>query len=253
MRCGRSVQWEGPVGRFGPSGVSARSARRPPPPPQPAPLPTPRGLAPRRLAPPRTVAPPPPPPPPLSRPPAAAPPSASPPPADRGDGLPPLPSLPRVRADWDAGPALHLSADAALGVQLDALAANDVPAPDHGVEVVYRFAQIELFTPCAFFGARADLGQFERWRYQFGTARFAPLRGLAAWRVVAAFDWQPARGGARALRRVAVTPRLGGPDALYDFTLGQRVGGPADGCWFTLSLTRVEEEEEGWSPQAPEV
>ena len=134
---------------------------------------------------------------------------------------------------------------------------------------MFRFAELALFEPCRFFGPRADLGQFERFKLQFGTTRFAPLRGLASWRVVAAFDWEAEGGGARAMRRVAVTPpRRGGrgggdgaggegnaPEILYDFTLGQRVGGPADGCWFTLSLTRVEcgDGGGGWSPQAPEV
>jgi hypothetical protein len=175
------------------------------------------------------------------------------------------------------GPALHLGPDEALAAQLDALSAAD---GDAGVEVLYRFADIDLFAPCTYWGARSsDCGQFERFKLKLGEVtgaggegrgvawggaaltlthspsqrRFAPLRAPAAWAVAASFDWQPAAGGARAMRRVEVTARGPGgggsgggappppPPAVFDFVLQQRVGGPADGCWFTAGVTRVDD------------
>lgn len=60
-----------------------------------------------------------------------------------GDSAPPsLPSVSvpfRKRRDWSLGPALSLDADAALRMQMDALARNDDPYRDHGVEVRFFF------------------------------------------------------------------------------------------------------------------
>jgi len=67
----------------------------------------------------------------------------------------------RRRADWSLGPALDLSADDALRMQMDALRDNDAPYRDHGVEVLYRFADIDPFARSSYSGRSQDLGQFE--------------------------------------------------------------------------------------------
>ncbi len=51
-----------------------------------------------------------------------------------GDAIP----LPLTRAD--IGPRFEFSREEALQVQLQALQANDKPYFDHGIEVLYRFA-----------------------------------------------------------------------------------------------------------------
>ena len=67
----------------------------------------------------------------------------------------------RRRADWSLGPALDLSPDDALRMQMDALRDNDAPYRDHGVEVLYRFADIDPFARSSYSGRSQDLGQFE--------------------------------------------------------------------------------------------
>ncbi len=52
---------------------------------------------------------------------------------------------------------------------LQALAANNKPYPDHGIEVAYRFAGFDPFARSQYFGISLDLGQFERYRRIFYT------------------------------------------------------------------------------------
>jgi hypothetical protein len=57
-------------------------------------------------------------------------------------------------------PSFQLSAEEVFAAQWDALAANDTPHVDHGVEVLYSFADVDLFLPRSrYFGPSADLGQ----------------------------------------------------------------------------------------------
>ena len=180
----------------------------------------------------------------------------------------------RRRADWSLGPALDLSPDDALAMQMDALQINDSPYRDHGVEVLYRFADIDPFAArgSSYNGRRQDLGQFERFRRLFHAPGYAPLLGHGGYQVVGSIGWEGdeeeegAPGGSRALRRVRVVPgplvsapaasaaaiaaaERGGETlskivkpAHFDWLLVQRVGGRADGVWFTASLTRSEFE-----------
>jgi len=185
----------------------------------------------------------------------------------------------RRREDWSLGPALDLSPDDALRMQMEALRANDRPYRDHGVEVLYRFADIDPFEVgrgSSYGGRRQDLGQFERFRRLFHAPGHAPLLGHGGYEVVGALGWLPSggeEGPARALRRVRVVPgplvaapaasaaaaaAEGGSGtpfprpsivkpAHFDWLLVQRVGGRADGVWFTASLTRSEFEQRGES------
>ncbi|KFM24908.1 hypothetical protein F751_1787 [Auxenochlorella protothecoides] len=52
---------------------------------------------------------------------------------------------------------------------LGALAANNKPYLDHGIEVAYRFAGFDPFARSQYFGISLDLGQFERYRRIFYT------------------------------------------------------------------------------------
>ena len=183
------------------------------------------------------------------------------------------------RADWSLGPALDLSPDQVLEMQMEALRVNDSPYRDHGVEVLYRFADIDPFARSLYSGRSQDLGQFERFRRLFHAPGYAPLLGHGGFEVVGSLNWEEP---ARALRRVKVIPgplvsapaasaaaaaaaaekdesKGGGNDssssssssppivepAHFDWLLAQRVGGRADGVWFTASLTRSEIAQRG--------
>ncbi|OAE25838.1 hypothetical protein AXG93_2145s1370 [Marchantia polymorpha subsp. ruderalis] len=84
--------------------------------------------------------------------------------------------------------------------QLEALSQNDEPYPDHGVEVMYRFAGFDPFERSQYFGPFFDLGQHT-------------------------FKQRVWIGGSRP-----------GEEEIYEFTLVQRVGGSWDGYWLTDSL-----------------
>jgi hypothetical protein len=59
-------------------------------------------------------------------------------------------------------PSFELSAEAAFEAQWCALADNDTPSTDAGIEVLYAFALVDLFLPRSrYFGYNSDLGQFE--------------------------------------------------------------------------------------------
>ncbi|GJP62433.1 hypothetical protein CLOP_g19497 [Closterium sp. NIES-67] len=98
------------------------------------------------------------------------------------------------------GPRLELSAEEAVQQQLWALQCNDHPYPDHGVEVMYRFAGFDPFERSRYFGPRFDLGQV------------------------------------RMKQRVQVEGLRPGELETFEFTLEQREGGSWDGYWFTESL-----------------
>jgi hypothetical protein len=59
-------------------------------------------------------------------------------------------------------PSFELSADAAFEAQWSALADNDTPSTDAGIEALYAFALVDLYQPRSrYFGYSSDLGQFE--------------------------------------------------------------------------------------------
>jgi hypothetical protein len=51
-----------------------------------------------------------------------------------------------------AGPRYEYSREDAIAVQLQALQQNDAPYFDHGIEVLYRFADFDPFQRCKYFG-----------------------------------------------------------------------------------------------------
>lgn len=84
---------------------------------------------------------------------------------------------PRKRSDWQIGPSFELSGEQAVLTQLEvsdtwqaspveadgdalvtkgsalqALQRNNDPSPDHGIEVLYRFANFDPFTRSNYFG-----------------------------------------------------------------------------------------------------
>lgn len=58
--------------------------------------------------------------------------------------------LPHERPD--AGPRFEYSRDEAINIQLQALKQNDKPYFDHGIEVLYRYANFDPFQRSKYFG-----------------------------------------------------------------------------------------------------
>ncbi len=131
-------------------------------------------------------------------------------------------------------PCFELSAEAAFEAQWEALASNDVPHCDHGVEVLYAFADVDLYAPRSkYFGYSSDLGQFERFRRVLHTRPYRVLLGHVARRVQSTL-----RVSEREVRqRVFVDGFRTGEAASYCLTLVQQLGGRRDGWWLAAALS----------------
>ncbi|PNH09100.1 hypothetical protein TSOC_004318 [Tetrabaena socialis] len=65
-----------------------------------------------------------------------------------------------------------------------ALQHNNSPYSDHGVEVLYRFANFDPFVRAKYFGRSLDLGQFERFRRVMHMPYYATLLDNSGWEVL---------------------------------------------------------------------
>lgn len=124
------------------------------------------------------------------------------------DAIPLIPKR-RKRMDWIIGPSYDLSRDAAVQLQLQvrprsqgfaaqapptqALRDNNTPYIDHGVEVLYRFADLDPFVRSRFFGPSLDLGQVRR----------SEVVGSALHKVVSTVGALPAHHALELLSRAA--------------------------------------------------
>jgi len=130
-------------------------------------------------------------------------------------------------------PSFALSAEEAFDAQWAALRTNDEPHLDAGVEVLYAFADVDLFLPRSrYFGLQQDLGQFERFRRMLHTPAYRSLLNhtelltLSTLAVSEREVWQ----------RVRVTSFRAGQQAEFCLTLKQQLGGRRDGWWLASSL-----------------
>ena len=118
----------------------------------------------------------------------------------------------------DDGPA------AALRRQLDALADDDTPTDDAGIETAYNFASPAI---------RRRTGSYDRFARLLRSPRYAPLVDhIEAVPGPLERDWNDAT------RRVTVT----GPDGrtrTYEFRLSPAGSGPFRNCWQTDSVVVV--------------
>jgi len=122
----------------------------------------------------------------------------------------------------------------AVQTQLQALQRNNDPHKDFGVEVLYRFANIDLLcfnTLNRYFGRTLDLGRFELFRMQFNEPPFALLLDHRESNPTSSLQLAEDRW----VQWVAVTG-ANGTCATFEFTMCRRVGGRHDGFWFTDSL-----------------
>ena len=130
-------------------------------------------------------------------------------------------------------PSFALTADQALEAQWTALRDNDVPHLDAGVEVLYAFADIDLYLPrSCYFGHKQDLGQFERFRRVLHTPQYRALLSHTSLRVLSTL----AVSEREVRQRVSVTAFRGGETAEYCLTVKQQLGGRRDGWWLAASL-----------------
>ncbi|KAL3684519.1 hypothetical protein R1sor_002541 [Riccia sorocarpa] len=130
------------------------------------------------------------------------------------------------------GPSSEFTAEEAVLQQLEALSNNDEPYPDHGVEVMYRFAGFDPFQRSQYFGPFFDLGQFERFRRIFHHSTYRVLLGHKERRVLSSLHMSEHTFK----QRVWIGGARPGEEEVFEFTLVQRVGGSWDGYWLTDSL-----------------
>lgn len=145
---------------------------------------------------------------------------------------------PRVR------PSPELSALDAVAVQLRALAENDVPRKDHGIEVMYHFADNEGTLGCGgslprYFGFASDLYHFGHFALKFRT-RYPSLLNLSSFEIMPALPASGGDGGAsaavpRAQLSAAVVAQ-DGRATFWEFTLVKCERGALPPCWLTASL-----------------
>jgi hypothetical protein len=116
-----------------------------------------------------------------------------------------------------------LGPEEVVGAVLDALAQNDQPTKDSGIEVTFSFA-----SPAN----RAMIGPLDRFGDLVREEVYRPLL----------YHTHAVRGalrvtGDRAQQRVIITS-VGGERVVYTFTLSKQPDGPFKGCWMTDGVTR---------------
>ncbi|KXZ52648.1 hypothetical protein GPECTOR_9g693 [Gonium pectorale] len=112
---------------------------------------------------------------------------------------------------------------------MQALQNNNVPYADHGVEVLYRFANFDPFKRAQYFGRSLDLGQFERFRRVMHSPYYATLLDNSGWEMLSTLQVDEGSWCVRV--RVHDTHRL--EERTYSITMLQRLGGIYDGFWYT--------------------
>lgn len=120
-------------------------------------------------------------------------------------------------------PSPDLTPAEVVGIQLDALRANDAPYPDAGIETAFRFA-----SPAN----QVATGPLDRFAVMVKGPVYGDLLGFAR-----ADRGSIAVEGDRAAQRVTLT-HADGRRAIYVFVLSRQDGGPCDGCWMTDAVTR---------------
>jgi len=146
------------------------------------------------------------------------------------DALASVREIPRLLTTYGAGahPSPAYGPDEVIRLQLEALAANDDPHEDAGIEVAFRFA-----SPAN----KRVTGPLARFIAMVHNAIYGPLLNHRAVR----YGTLRVEDN-RAAQTVIVTARDGEVVA-YLFMLSRQQGGTCDGCWMTDSVLRFEAEE----------
>mmetsp|Transcript_3162 Transcript_3162/g.10947 ORF Transcript_3162/g.10947 Transcript_3162/m.10947 type:complete len:183 (+) Transcript_3162:235-783(+) len=129
-------------------------------------------------------------------------------------------------------PAFDLGHEDVMEIQLEYLRKNNEPYVDHGIEVLYRFADIDPFDIRArYFGVKMDLGQFERFRRMFHTQQYRALLNHVDARPLSTLQLAETR----VKKRFLVEGFRKGEKGVFEWTLTQKVGGLKDGYWYVES------------------
>lgn len=130
-------------------------------------------------------------------------------------------------------PSFDLEAEEVMLLQLDHLRRNNEPYVDHGIEVLYRFADIDPFeSRCRYFGIRLDLGQFERFRRMLHTKQYRALLNHKSATSLSTLKLSEHR----VKKRFFVEGFRTGESAVFEWTLSQKIGGLKDGYWYVESV-----------------
>ena len=136
-------------------------------------------------------------------------------------------------------PSVELTPRQAVSAQLDALAHNNTPRPDHGMEVAYRFALgTGGFGLSSYFGHSADLYHFGHFALKFRTLRAALLdhRGYQLLR-----DASAAAAGEGAHEVDVAVQGRDGAASRWRFVLLRGDFGRTAGCWLTDCVVPLDE------------
>lgn len=127
-----------------------------------------------------------------------------------------------------ASPNPKLKPDEVIGLQLEALQKNDVPAPDSGIRTAFRFASPEN---------RAATGPIERFIQLVKNPLYRPLLNhKSVKRAPIVVEDEVAQ------QRVTVIS-ADSEQVIYKFTLSKQNGGEYKDCWMTDGVERVSDEE----------
>ena len=140
-------------------------------------------------------------------------------------------------------PSVDLAPRQAVTAQLDALAQNNMPRLDHGMEVAYRLALgTGGFGLCSYFGHSADLYHFGHFALKFRTLR-AALVDHCGYEVLRDASAAAAGQGPHEVPffevDVAVQARDGAASR-WRFTLLRGDTGRTAGCWLTDAVTQLD-------------
>lgn len=140
--------------------------------------------------------------------------------------------VPQPSKSGKLGPNFWLTPEQGVELQLKSLQHNNFPYADHGIEILYRFADFDPFYRSSYFGKPLDLGQFERFRRVLYTKSYEPLLNHTEHKILSSLEVSEDIWKSRVLVRNSYRKE----DVVYEFTMKRRFGGWRDGVFFTEAL-----------------
>lgn len=131
--------------------------------------------------------------------------------------------------DPEVMPTVAMGASQAVSAQLQALQQVDEPRPDHGIQVMYVFANDGGgMERSRYFGYSKDIYHFDHFLGGFRNA-FPELLNLQDFQVLGEVDAEPGR----VTVNVSIVDRKGIDVGQYAFFMGKRTYGTLKDCWLT--------------------
>lgn len=136
--------------------------------------------------------------------------------------------------DPEVMPTVAMSARQAVSAQLLALRQVDEPRPDHGIQVMYVFANDGGgMERSRYFGYSKDIYHFDHFLGGFRNA-FPELLNLQDFQVVDEMETGPGT----AVVNVTIVDRKGAEAGKFAFVMGKRTYGTLKDCWLTDRIER---------------